>query len=136
MNTTTTLNDLATLCRGLAERAKAASQVLVTATTAEKNRWLLAAADSLEANVPEILEANARDVAAAPSFGLNAAAIDRLTLTPSRIQAAAEGLGQVAALPDPIGEVRESSIRPNGLHVQKVGVPLGVSSSSSNRGRT
>ena len=126
MNTTTASNDLATLCRGLAERAKVASQVLVTATTAEKNRWLLAAADSLEASVFDVLEANAQDVAAAPSFGLNAAAIDRLTLTPARIHAAAEGLRQVAALPDPIGEVRESSIRPNGLHVQKVGVPLGV----------
>ena len=60
-----------------------------------------------------------------PGFGLNAAAIDRLTLTPARIEALAEGLRQVAALPDPVGEVRDGSLRPNGLQVQKVGVPLG-----------
>lgn len=126
MTPPTSSNDLASLCRGLAERAKAASQALVTASTAEKNRWLLAAADALEARSPEVLQANAKDVAAAPGFALNAAAIDRLTLTPTRIEAAADGLRQVAALPDPIGEIREDAVRPNGLHVQKVGVPLGV----------
>lgn len=117
---------LAADCRGMAERAKAASELLVSLSTAAKNAWLLAAATTLEARAPELLEANARDVAAAPGFGLNAAAIDRLKLTPTRIKAAADGLRQVAALPDPVGEVREGGMRPNGLQVLKVGVPIGV----------
>jgi glutamate-5-semialdehyde dehydrogenase len=99
---------------------------LAQAPTAAKNRWLLASADALEARKDELLAANAKDVAAAPGFGLNAAAIDRLTLNPRRIATAAEGLRQVAALPDPVGEVREATRRPNGLEVSKVGVPLGV----------
>ena len=98
----------------------------MTASTERKNRWLRAAADSLVARAPELLAANAADVAAAPSFGLNAAAIDRLTLNEKRILAAADGLRQVAELPDPVGEIRESTTRPNGLLVQKIGVPLGV----------
>jgi glutamate-5-semialdehyde dehydrogenase len=118
--------DLATLCRDIATRAKAAAQLLVSVPTADKNRWLLAAADSLEAHTADLLDANTKDVAAAPGYGLNAAAVDRLTLTPARIKAAADGLRQVATLPDPVGEVRESGVRPNGLEVQKIGVPLGV----------
>src|SRR4029077_12805452 len=98
----------------------------VTVPTDAKNRWLLAAAESLEANAPAILDANASDVAAAPEVGLNPAAIDRLKLTLPRIKAAADGLRQVAALPDPVGEIREAATRPNGLLVQKVGAPLGV----------
>ena len=117
---------MAALCRGLAEKAKAASQALVTVSTLQKNKWLLAAADALVARSDEVLAANAIDVAAAPGFGLNAAAIDRLTLNPKRIAAAAEGLRQVANLPDPVGEVRETTHRPNGLLIRKIGVPLGV----------
>lgn len=122
----TSTTDLAVLCRGLGERAKAASQALVTVSTQQKNRWLAAAADALLAHSADILAANVKDVAAAPGFGLNAAAIDRLTLTPGRIVAASEGLRQVAALPDPVGEIRETTRRPNGLNIQKIGVPLGV----------
>jgi glutamate-5-semialdehyde dehydrogenase len=121
-----TRDALAAQCRDTAARAKAASEVLVGLSTAVKNAWLLAAAASLEAHAAEVLEANAKDVAAAPGFGLNAAAIDRLKLTPARIKAAADGLRQVAALPDPVGEVREGGLRPNGLQVLKVGVPIGV----------
>jgi glutamate-5-semialdehyde dehydrogenase len=117
---------LGTFCLTLARQAKAASAQLAPAPTAAKNRWLLAAASALESRRGELLEANAKDVAAAPEFGLNAAAIDRLTLDPKRIAAMAEGLRQVAALPDPVGEVREAAQRPNGLQVMKVGVPLGV----------
>src|SRR6187401_797501 len=109
----------------MAERAKAASAILACATTDQKNRWLLATAASLESRAGELIEANAKDAAAAPGFGLNAAAIDRLTLSPARLKAAADGLRQVATLPDPVGEVRENAVRPNGLRVQKVGVPLG-----------
>lgn len=117
---------LADLCLDLGQRAKAASRALATVRTAEKNVWLQASAKRLDEQADAILAANAKDVAAAPGYGLTAAAIDRLTLTRSRIGSMADGLRQVAALPDPIGEVREGSVRPNGLQVLKVGVPLGV----------
>lgn len=117
---------LGTLCLNLARKARTASTLLAQVPTAAKNRWLLAAATAIEARQAELLAANAKDVAAAPDFGLNAAAIDRLTLNPKRVASAAEGLRQVAALPDPVGEVREATRRPNGLQVLKVGVPLGV----------
>jgi glutamate-5-semialdehyde dehydrogenase len=94
--------------------------------SAPKNRWLQLAADALEARAAEILEANARDVALAGELGLDSAALDRLRLTLERLRAAAAGVREVAALPDPVGRVLEGSIRPNGLQVQKVGVPLGV----------
>jgi glutamate-5-semialdehyde dehydrogenase len=118
--------DLAAECRRTAERAKAASQLLATAGSGEKDRWLRRAADELERRTPDILDANGRDLADAEKYGLNAAAIDRLRLTPARVRAAAEGLRQVAALPDPINRVRDGHTRPNGLQVQKISVPLGV----------
>jgi glutamate-5-semialdehyde dehydrogenase len=110
----------------MAQRARCAARKLALAPTEVKNRWLLASAAALESHQVELLEANAKDLAAAPGFGLNAAAIDRLALNSKRIASAAEGLRQVAALPDPVGEVREAVQRPNGLQVLKVGVPLGV----------
>jgi glutamate-5-semialdehyde dehydrogenase len=113
-------------CLALARQARAAAALLAGATTARKNDWLRRAADALEARTAELLAANERDAAAAPGFGLSAAEVDRLRLTPARVRAAAEGLRQVAALPDPVGEVREGGVRPNGLQVLKVGVPLGV----------
>lgn len=117
---------LAALCEDMARRARAAARQLADTPTAEKNRWLLRSAATLEARTPELLEANAQDVAAAPGYGLNAAAVDRLRLTHARVKAAADGLRQIAALPDPVGEVREGGRRPNGLEVLKIGVPLGV----------
>lgn len=114
------------LCLSVARRAKAASTELASVLTSAKNGWLLASADRLLREADAIFAANAQDVAAAPGFGLNAASIDRLTLTPARLKSAAEGMKQVAALPDPVGEVREGGTRPNGLQVLKVGVPLGV----------
>lgn len=119
-------DDLHNLCTQLARRAKTASALLAQVPAHAKNKWLLASAAALEARAAELLAANARDVELAPEFGLNAAAIDRLTLNPKRIAAMAEGLRQVTALPDPVGEVREATLRPNGLQVLKVGVPLGV----------
>jgi glutamate-5-semialdehyde dehydrogenase len=115
------LNDL---CRDLATRARAAANELAAVTRDRKDRWLMRSADSLIKNALTILDANTRDLAAASD--LSNAMRDRLKLTPERIQSAAEGLRQVTALPDPIGQVREGSIRPNGLQVQKVSVPLGV----------
>ena len=114
------------LCRDLAARAKAAATALAAARTAEKNAWLLACANALLARADSVLAANAEDVKAAPSYGLSAASVDRLTLTSARLRSVADGLRQTAALPDPVGEVREGGVRPNGLQVLKVGVPLGV----------
>lgn len=116
--------DLAASCVELGRRARSASRVLATARTALKNRWLRQAADALVQRTPAILTANARDLAGAT--GLAPAQVDRLRLTPDRIAAAAAGLREVAELPDPVGQVRESRVRPNGLEVHKVGVPLGV----------
>jgi glutamate-5-semialdehyde dehydrogenase len=113
-------------CEDLGGRARAAARILATANGALKNRWLASAAAALERHADELLQANARDVGAAEEHGLTAAQVDRLRLTPARIKAAADGLREVAALPDPIGRVLDSNVRPNGLHVHKVGVPLGV----------
>ncbi len=110
----------------LARRARAASRMLAPVIGQKKNRWLNLAADALIRRTPEILSANASDVSSATDAKLTAANIDRLRLTPDRIRAAAEGLREIAALPDPVGRVLDSSVRPNGLHVNKVSVPLGV----------
>src|SRR4051812_33644783 len=114
-----------TYAEDLARRAKAASRLLAPTIGARKNAWLHHAADALEKRTPEILDANAGDVAAAQTH-LSAANIDRLRLTPERVRAAANGLREIAALPDPVGRVLDSSVRPNGLQVQKISVPLGV----------
>ncbi|HEY2786248.1 MAG TPA: glutamate-5-semialdehyde dehydrogenase [Fimbriiglobus sp.] len=113
-------------CHDLAVRAKAAAVALAGVPTVRKNAWLTAAAARLESESASILAANALDVAAAPNFGLNASAVDRLTLTTSRIRGIAEGLRQIVNQPDPVGAVLEGSVRPNGLQVVKIGVPIGV----------
>jgi len=118
--------DLDALCRGLAERAKAAARALAVASPGAKDAWLAGAADALEARAGEILAANALDVEAAPGLGLNAAAVDRLRLDAKRIGEMARSLREVAALADPIGEVVRSTRRPNGLEAVQVRVPLGV----------
>jgi glutamate-5-semialdehyde dehydrogenase len=122
----TRTDDLQAACRALAERAKAAARLLAVARGEVKNRWLRVAAETVVKRADELLAANARDVAAAPGFGLNAAAIDRLTLNPKRLDSIRQALADVAGLPDPVGEVIESSRRPNGLEVTRVRVPLGV----------
>ena len=114
---------------GLAElgrRAKAASRILATASTPAKDAALGASADLLVQRAGEILDANAADVARAEAAGTTATVVDRLRLTTARIEAMADGLRQVAALPDPIGEVVTGWTRPNGLLIEKVRVPLGV----------
>jgi glutamate-5-semialdehyde dehydrogenase len=112
--------------RQLAERACAASRSMVSVTGQQKQRWLHAAADRLLDSAAEVLARNSDDLARAPEFGLNPAAVDRLRLTPDRISNIANALREVAALHDPVGEVIEGSVRPNGLQVQRVRVPLGV----------
>ena len=86
----------------------------------------MAMADALEASGEDILAANGRDLAAAPGYGLNAAAVDRLKLDAARIRAMAEGVRQVASLPDPCGEIIRQWTRPNGITITKIRVPIGV----------
>jgi glutamate-5-semialdehyde dehydrogenase len=115
-----------TYAEELGRHARQAARQLAPAIGQRKNRWLLHAADALEKRTSEILDANAKDVTGATQAQLSAANIDRLRLTPERIRAAANGLREIAALPDPVGRVLDSNVRPNGLHVHKVSVPLGV----------
>lgn len=121
-----TKDDLAAECRRMAKAAREASRAMAIVPGSAKNSWLLRSAASLRARIDEVLAANAIDVEAAPGMGLDAAAIDRLTLNPKRIEDIARSLEEVAALPDPIGEAIASSRRPNGLDVSQVRVPLGV----------
>lgn len=118
--------DLLATCRDLAERARAASRGLAIARGTSKNAWLTRSAASLRRRTDDILEANALDIAAAPDYGLSAAAIDRLTLNPKRVEEIARALEAIAALPDPGGEVVQASRRPNGLDVTQIRVPIGV----------
>jgi glutamate-5-semialdehyde dehydrogenase len=118
--------DLAEYCREAARRSKAAAAELALARGEQKNMWLRQSAARLRERTNDILAANAEDLAAAPGYGLTEAQTDRLRLTPARIEEIAVGLEEVAVLPDPVGEIIESSVRPNGLEVMKVRVPLGV----------
>ncbi|MEX0676481.1 MAG: glutamate-5-semialdehyde dehydrogenase [Pirellulales bacterium] len=118
--------DLRKYCLEMAQRARRAAEKLAQVKGAHKNAWLRRAAELLRSEHNVLAEANAQDLAAAPGFGLSPAQIDRLRLTPGLIESMALALEEIAALPEPIGEVIESSIRPNGLQVLKVRVPLGV----------
>ena len=111
---------------GQARLAKVAARKLAGLSTEQKNSALLAMADALEKNQTEIIFVNAEDVAAAKENGIRANMIDRLTLTPERISAMAEGLRQTAKLTDPIGEEDFQTVRPNGLKIRRVRVPFGV----------
>lgn len=106
--------------------AREAARRLAMCSTTQKNEALYSMADALILNEARILAANALDIAAGKEKGLTGALIDRLTLNPARVLAMAEGLRQVAALPDPVGEGLGSIRRPNGLEIQKIRVPLGV----------
>ena len=108
----------------IAKRARAASLELAVSPTEKKNAALLKLAELIEKSEAAIIEENKRDIANAS--GLSSAFIDRLTLTPARIRAMAEGVRQVAALPDPVGEVISQTTRPNGLDIRKVRCPIGV----------
>mgnify|MGYP001610422914 CR=1 FL=1 len=110
----------------LGRRARLASRALASATTAAKDEALLSAADLLESRASDLIKANAADLRAAESQGMADAPLDRLRLTAERIMGMAEGLRQVAALPDPVGELLDGGTRPNGLDIQRVRVPLGV----------
>ena len=106
--------------------AKSAARVLMCTDTETKNRALSVMADALVAAREEILAANREDLAAGERSGMTRAFLDRLSLTAERIDGMAEGMRQVAALPDPVGRVLSDTVRPNGLHLTKVAVPIGV----------
>jgi glutamate-5-semialdehyde dehydrogenase len=110
----------------LGRAAREASRVLARATTAQKNRALQAAATALDAAREELVRANREDLEAGRANGLDEAMLDRLALTPARIDDMIEGLRQVASLPDPIGEIRDMRYLPSGIQVGKMRVPLGV----------
>lgn len=114
------------LVETIARQARAASLQLATLPTATKNDCLLRLADRIVASTDEILAANALDLEAAHAMGLTAPMIERLTFTPERITAMAEGVRQVAALPDPVGQELERLSPPRGFDLRKVRVPMGV----------
>lgn len=120
------IDDLQAYCEEVGRRAQAASAELATINGETKNRWLHLCAKLLRERTSDLADANEKDIAAAPEFGLTDAQIDRLRLTPERVEGIAVALEEVAQLTDPVGRVIESSVRPNGLEVQKVQAPLGV----------
>lgn len=118
--------DYAAELQGKGARAKLAARKLATLSTTVKNNALAAMADALEANRDKILAANELDMTAGRAKGLPPALLDRLLLTEARIKAMADGLREIVALPDPIGEVLRGGRRPSGLEIIKLRVPLGV----------
>ncbi|HLS51168.1 MAG TPA: glutamate-5-semialdehyde dehydrogenase [Burkholderiaceae bacterium] len=110
----------------IGKQARSASRLLMTASDADKSAALLAIADLLEKNAQQLKEENAKDLAAAKENGLGAALVDRLTLSDRVIANMATGLRQIAAMPDPVGSQTASTIRPNGMRVGQMRVPLGV----------
>ena len=118
--------DVKEYMEGVGRAARAASRETAKASTAAKNQALLAMAAALRAGRETLLAANAGDLAEARAAGLEAAMIDRLTLTDKGIESMAQGLEQVAALPDPVGEISDVKRRPSGIQVGRMRVPLGV----------
>ena len=120
------MSDIAEYMRDVGQRARAAGAAIARAGTAEKNRALLATAEAIDAGRAELIRANAGDLQRGSEKGLAAPLMDRLELTPKRIDGMIEGLRQVAALDDPIGEVSGLKYRPTGIQVGRMRVPLGV----------
>lgn len=118
--------DIDTYMHNLGRAARAASRDMARAPTAAKNAALLAMAQAVRQRAPELLAANAADLEAARAEGLEAALLDRLTLTAKGVESMAQGLEQVAGLPDPVGEISDLKRRPSGIQVGKMRVPLGV----------
>lgn len=130
MSTAATLDrnatDVEALIEDMGRRARAAAAVLAQTPTSQKAAALLAGARALRGAEAEILAANATDVARGEANGLSGAMLDRLKLDPKRLEGIASGLEAVAKLPDPVGRIIDESIRPNGLLLQRIRVPLGV----------
>src|SRR5487761_1981820 len=120
------MSDIKQYMQQVGIHARAASRLMAQADTATKNRALLAIADAILKNSATLIAENAKDVASAKEHGLDAASIDRLTLTEKSVRVMAEGLQQIATLPDLIGAISDMSYRPSGIQVGKMRVPLGV----------
>ena len=120
------MSDLKSQIEEFGRRARAAARVLARTSSAQKNAGLLAMADEIVNAAGPILEANAQDLASAAANGLAKPMVERLTLNTKRLEAMADGIRQVAALPDPVGENIRDWTRPNGLRISKVRVPIGV----------
>jgi len=118
--------DIAAIMAEVGRKARQAAAPLSIASPQQKNKALLAAADSILASKDAILEANKLDLANAAESGMAASFVDRLTLDDNRIQAIADGIRAIAELNDPVGEVIAEWDRPNGLHIERVRTPLGV----------
>lgn len=118
--------DVSAYMLDLGRRARAASRMLALVDAGRKSAALTEAASAIRAASARILAANEEDLARARADGMSAAFLDRLALTPARIQAIADGVEMVAGLPDPVGEVTERWTRPNGLMIERVRTPLGV----------
>ena len=119
-------DSLESLMRAIGTQARAASRPMSRAETAAKNQALLAIADALEAGASTLIGENLKDLQAGRANGLDPAMLERLELTPDRISAMADGVRQVAALPDPVGEITGLTYRPSGIQVGRMRVPLGV----------
>jgi glutamate-5-semialdehyde dehydrogenase len=120
------MEDVKQYMQSVGKQARAASRLMAQADTNTKNRALLAIADAILHSSAALIAANSKDVAAAKANGLDAASVDRLTLTEKTIKGMAEGLQQIAQLADPIGEISDMKFRPSGIQVGKMRVPLGV----------
>ncbi|KRQ95297.1 glutamate-5-semialdehyde dehydrogenase [Bradyrhizobium valentinum] len=118
--------DLPVLMTDLAAQARSAARMLALASPEQKDRALQAIEWAIRANAAKILAANAEDVAEVRAGGATSAFIDRLTLTPARIESMADGVATVRTIPDPVGSITESWQRPNGMTIERVRVPLGV----------
>ena len=120
------VEDVAAYMRRLGQEARAAARRMAAASTGARNRALEAMAAAIEAEAERLATENARDLEAGRERGLDSALLDRLALTPERIAAMAEGLRQIAALPDPVGAITDLKFRPSGIQVGRMRVPLGV----------
>ena len=118
--------DIAAYMQTVGQRARAAARAMSRAETAAKDAALLAIADAIETSRDSLVAENSKDLEAGKARGLDAAMLDRLELNPGRIAAMAEGLRQIAALPDPIGSISDLNYRPSGIQVGRMRVPLGV----------
>ena len=126
MNAVADITDVKRYMRQVGEQARAAARVLARADSATKDRALVAAAAAIRREAAQLIKANAEDVAEASAQGLAPALLDRLALTSAGVETMAEGLEQIARLPDPIGAITELRERPSGIRVGRMRVPLGV----------
>jgi glutamate-5-semialdehyde dehydrogenase len=118
--------DIQSYMHSIGRAARAASRAMAKAETGAKNHALMTMAQAVERDIARLLDANRKDVEAARAKELDAALVDRLTLTPKSVSAMAQGLREIAQLPDPVGEISAMSYRPSGIQVGRMRVPLGV----------